>query len=385
MPGELPGGVRPIDPVAIGPLKITAVATALDPTDLSSAVSSLPGLLADPGVLADPGLVRLVTPDPDRRAATLEDWIQRHLDSPDAPGPAGHGYTADMIASRQLYYSFPISESVLGICLDTINHLGYADGSLGDAQLAWMEQQLIAAHSTYVDAGGTKVTTGNDDRVVVLFSHHNLFTINTLIADSFFPTDQRRGFDVLRSILRRFPNVVAWVNGHSHVNRITPVPDPTGQTGGFWEISTAAHIDWPEQARLVEIVDNCDGTLSIFGTLIEHASPVSVDITDPSSATVTQLASLSRELAANEPQASMTALGFPTDRNVELLIRSPFTVCTPAAPVPDVGSDGGGPGVGSGSDRIPATGSAAGPSLAAGGALAAAAAAALALRRRTEP
>ncbi|MGH9274483.1 MAG: TIGR03767 family metallophosphoesterase, partial [Acidimicrobiales bacterium] len=341
-PGELPGGVHPFDAVATGPLKITAVGTALDPADLSSALSSLPGLLADPTVLAQPGLVRVVTPDADRGVATLANWIQRHLDSPDDPGPAGHGYTADMIASRQLYYSFPVSDSVLGICLDTINHGGYADGSLGDMQLAWMEQQLITAHSSYVDTAGTTVTTGNDDRLVVLFSHHNLYTIGTPFPDPFTPTDPRRGFDVLQAILRRFPNVVAWVNGHSHVNRITPVPDPTGQTGGFWEISTAAHIDWPEHARLVEIVDNCDGTLSIFGTLIEHASPASVDITDPSSASVTQLASLSREMSANEPQASMAALGAPTDRNVELLIRSPFTVCSPAAPTPAPGTGGAG-------------------------------------------
>ena len=379
-PGELPGNVHPFDAVATGRLKVTAVATALDPTDLASAVSALPGLLEDPGVLATPGLVRVVTPDVDRRAATLADWIRRHLDSPDAPGPAGHGYTPEMIASRQLYYTFPISESVLGICLDTINHGGYADGSLGDTQLAWLERQLVAAHSAHYDAGGAKVTTGADDRLVVLVSHHNLYTLNNPVPDPFAPTDALHGFDVLHALLRRFPNVVAWVNGHSHVNRITPVPDPTGQTGGFWEISTAAHIDWPEHARLIEIVDNCDGTLSIFGTLIEHASPASVDITDPTSASVAQLASLSRELSANEPQAAMSALGAPTDRNVELVIRAPFTICTPPAPAPTppLGGD-----AGAGVGRLPATGGADVAGVAA--ALAAAGGAALALRRRVDP
>ncbi len=380
-PGELPGGVLPFDVVATGPLKITAVATALDPADLASAVSSLPGVLQDPTVLADPGLVRLVTPDAERRAATVDHWIQRHLDSPATPGPAGHGYTQDMRASRQLYYSFPIGEHVLGVCLDTINHLGYADGSLGEGQLRWLEQQLVAVHGTYFDAAGTKVATGHADRIVVLFSHHNLFTIDTLLPDPFAPTEARHGFEVLRGLLRRFPNVVAWVNGHSHVNRITPVPDPTGQSGGFWEISTAAHIDWPEQARLVEIVDNCDGTLSIFGTLIEHAAPAAVDLTDPAGATVAELASLSRELSANEPQASMAALGAPTDRNVELLIRSPFPVCPPPSPTaPDPRGGGSGPGGAPG--RLPATGSGA-PAMTAA-ALAAAAGGALALRRRVE-
>ncbi len=377
-PGELPAGVRPFDAVATGPVKITAVATSLDPTDLSSALGALPGLVTDPTVLSNPGLARVVAPDPTRASASVEQWIQRHLDSPAAPGPAGHGYTADMIASRQLYYAFPVSETVLGLSLDTINHGGYADGSLGDVQLAWLERQLIAAHSTYYDPGGAKVTTGADDRLVVLFSHHNLYTLGNPLPDPFAPQDPRRGFEVLQAMLRRFPNVVAWVNGHSHVNRITPVPDPSGQTGGFWEISTAAHIDWPEQSRLVEITDNCDGTLSIFGTLIEHAAPASVQLTDPASASPSQLASLSRELAANEPQASMAALGAPTDRNVELVIKAPFSVCGPAAQPPSTGATTGG----SGADRLAATGSstAVGPAVA----LAAAGGAALALRRRTE-
>lgn len=374
-PGELPGGVAPFDAVATGSLKVTAVATAQDPSDLSSALSALPGLLGDPTVVADAGLVRPVTADPDRRAATVAAWIQRHLDSPATPGPAGHGYTADMIASRELYYSFPISEAVLGISLDSINHGGYADGSLGDTQLAWLERQLIDAHGSYYDTAGVRISTGTSDRLVVLFSHHNLHTLENPAPDPFAPNDARRGFAVLQAMLRRFPNVIAWVNGHSHVNRITPVPDASGQTGGFWEISTAAHIDWPEHARLIEIADNCDGTLSIFGTLIEHASPASVDLTDPSSATVEQLASLSRELSANEPQASMAALGQATDRNVELLVRSPFSACTSAAAPSTPAAETGG---------IAATGRDPRPSLAAGGALAAAAAAALALRRRVE-
>ncbi len=376
--GELPGGATPLDVVATGPVKITALATALDPAEAPAAVGMLPGLVTDPTVLADPGLARVVTADASRAAATVAHWIQRHLDSPARPGPSGHGYTPDMLASRQLYYTFPINERVLGISLDTIHHGGYADGTLDDVQLAWLEGQLASAHGRHLDAGGTSVTTGNDDRLVVLFSHHNLRTLGNPFPDPFHPDRPRRGFTELRALLRRFPNVVAWVNGHSHVNRITPVPDPTGQTGGFWEISTAAHIDWPEQARLVEMADNCDGTLSIFGTLIEHAAPATVELTDPAAATPSQLASLSRELSANEPQVDPDAIGGPEDRNVELLIKAPFSSCTPApAPRPPDGT--GNPPAGGG--RLPATGGSVplGPV----GLAAAAGAAGLALRRRT--
>ena len=46
-------------------------------------------------------------------------------------------------------------------------------------------------------------------------------------------------------LLHRFPNVIAWVAGHSHVNDVTPYPDGHGH--GFWSIRVAAEADWPQQ------------------------------------------------------------------------------------------------------------------------------------------
>lgn len=356
-PGELPGGVMPFDPILTGPLKVTAVGTSFRPGDLGEAVQALPGLLADPAGAG--AAVRVVTADEQRRAVTLERWIRAHLDSDGGPGPIGHGYAEDMIESRRLYYTFPIADGVLGISLDTVNHGGYAEGSIGEAQLQWLEAQLQAA----------------SEQLVVLFSHHNLYTLENPFPDPFAPADPRLGFEALRALLAAHPNVIAWVNGHSHVNRITPVPDAGGTSGGFWEISTAAHVDWPEQARLVEVVDNRDGTLSIFATLVEHAAPPSVELSDPARATPMELASLSRELSANDPQVDPGALGAELDRNVELLIASPFASASPAP--------GGGPGHGSPpAGRLPATGgSALGPAAVV---LGAAGAAALASRRRIQ-
>ena len=71
------------------------------------------------------------------------------------------------------------------------------------------------------------------------------------------------------ALLLAHPCVVAWVNGHSHQNRIWARPRPGG--GGLWEINTAAHIDWPLQSRIIEVADNRDGTLSLFTTVVDHA------------------------------------------------------------------------------------------------------------------
>ena len=71
----------------------------------------------------------------------------------------------------------------------------------------------------------------------------------------------------MQALLLRHPHVVAWVAGHSHVNSIEA---HSGERGGFWSIRVAAEIDWPQQSRLIEFMDNRDGTLSIFGTILDH-------------------------------------------------------------------------------------------------------------------
>ncbi len=132
----------------------------------------------------------------------------------------------------------------------------------------------------------------------------------------------------MQDLLLRFPNVIAWVNGHTHINQLLGYARAAGApfAGGFWEVNTAAHIDWPQQSRLVEIADNRDGTLSVIVTIVDTAAP-------PSSggrrAGPLDLASLSRELGLNDWQAPQPAGGVDgrrgsvTDRNAELIVPAP--------------------------------------------------------------
>ena len=68
-------------------------------------------------------------------------------------------------------------------------------------------------------------------------------------------------------------------------------------------------------------MDNLDGTLSIFTTAVDHAAlPSYGRRTDG----VLQLASLSRELAANDWQSDPRRReGVRGDRNAELLVAAP--------------------------------------------------------------
>ncbi|HYS32417.1 MAG TPA: hypothetical protein VEM58_09160 [Streptosporangiaceae bacterium] len=75
---------------------------------------------------------------------------------------------------------------------------------------------------------------------------------NELLSASNVPAGSDRiGGDEVAALLLRYPNAVLWVNGHTHRNQVLPHARTAGAAigGGFWELKTAAHIDWPEQRR----------------------------------------------------------------------------------------------------------------------------------------
>src|SRR3546814_10475723 len=53
---------------------------------------------------------------------------------------------------------------------------------------------------------------------------------------------------LFRSMLLKYPVVIGWLNGHTHLNQILA---HTSATGGFWEITTASCIDFPQQQQVV--------------------------------------------------------------------------------------------------------------------------------------
>ncbi|MFI1499519.1 TIGR03767 family metallophosphoesterase [Streptomyces platensis] len=242
---------------------------------------------------------RRVTPDERRAPFTRTEYLHAHLDpAHTGPGPHGHGYTAAHLDGNRLYYSFRISDDVLGISLDTTDPGGHYTGSVGDAQLRWLERTL-------------KENEKGEKAHVLVFSHHTSKTMNNTRPDPARPQEKRHTGAELVEVLAAHPGVVGWINGHSHKNEIIAHE-------GFWEISTASHIDFPQLARVIELVDNHDGTLSLFTTLVESAAPHRTDFSDLSQ---TGLAALYRELSFNAPQARTDLAGTARDRNVELLLK----------------------------------------------------------------
>lgn len=262
-------------------------------------------------------IIATVTPDERRMPFDPAGFVAAHLDEANTgPGPVGHGFTDANADGVDCFYTFPIAEGVTGISLDTTTLAGLANGSIGKAQYDWLESTLRASSSVYYDLLGRRRTQQVTDELFVLFSHHTSDTMNNPLPDRRRPSEIRFIGEILVAMLKRYPNVLAWVNGHTHHNKVR-AHTSAGPERGFWEINTASHIDHPQLARCIEIVDNADGTMSLFTTLLEADSPYQVDHGDFSPA---GLASLYRELSVNDLYADPADLGSPADRNVELLV-----------------------------------------------------------------
>jgi metallophosphoesterase (TIGR03767 family) len=288
--------------LAVGPLKVISPPAGISDTDVKDALADLDPLRLIDDLVVSP-YIRPVTPDPKRRSVTRKQIVEEHFTTTGAP--VGHGFTDANRADGTAYYFFDEGD-FRHVVMDSVNPNGYADGSLDPAQFTWLKATIEAA----------------DGMAVIVYSHHTSTTMsNPLIltgGDAGLP--RVLGGDVVAYLLTQ-PHVIAWVNGHTHRNEVKPQKRADGP-GGFWEINTASHIDYPQQARIIEIADNLDGTWSIICTILDHAGPPSYggDLSN----TLT-LASLSRELAANDPQNNLAAsTGSPLDRNVELLIDNPL-------------------------------------------------------------
>jgi metallophosphoesterase (TIGR03767 family) len=324
--GNAPASVDLFRAIAVGCLKVFPSA-ALDPARFSNADSS--EVFAQ---IADPSFIqtllagaRPVPPDPDRRIISTEEYKREVGGS--------HGYRHVEARERRAsdgvatYYSFRPRRGIEVISLDTVAEGGGDRGNLDDPQYRWLERRLRAAERA--------------NRLVIAFGHHTLGTMDNtrndeLAGDCEPPkpgcdADPRRstplhrglaGRNSVRDLFLRYPNVIAYVAGHTHGNRVNVY---RRCTSGFWEINTASHIDWPQQSRLLEVMDNRDGPLSLFGTLLDHASPIATPAPGSAAAAFTdaQLGSLARVLAWNDPQNETEHLGRRNDRNVELVLLDP--------------------------------------------------------------
>jgi 3',5'-cyclic AMP phosphodiesterase CpdA len=316
------------------------------------------------------GFAPTVGSECDRYAADAQDACRRAsaaLPACSASDPSTClGRPPQAVANHDGYYSFAPKPGLRFLVLDTItDECGLevcAEGSIDGPQFHWIRRQIEAAAAS--------------GQYVVLFSHHTLRTTRFPSTDpsegTAAPTEETAeeesihfgervdrkdgqpqnpgGGETLEELYCEYPNVLAHVSGHEHANyverhscaRDEPPPPLCAAAAkcpnpSFWHISTAAHIDWPQQARMIELV-NDGGQMSFVLTMLDHDGPA-----NPGGApsprggqgqahdSVLRLASIGRELAYNDYQAGQfsSARGDRRDRNVILPTDRPPPPFTP--------------------------------------------------------
>ena len=293
--GTIPGNTT-IGEVAVGDLK--AIAMPEHWTDEAKA-KLISGLISgDPAALEmlselDP---YEVTADKRRRKTSLQEFVDSHVH--DEAKPTGHGFKA----GGEAYYRYDVNDEVTFVVLDTVNPAGGFHGSIDAEQLEWLDDVLAS--------------TDYDERLAVIASHHDVASL----------TNDMSGADGARRVLgneieqtvSRHESAVLWLNGHTHRTSVKP-------HGSWWEVTAPSLVDWPQQGRVIELLSDGD-VLTIATTMLDHAGPArwSGSVED-----VRHLASLSRELSANDwqrpgvPLGEHPGAGSAKDRNVLLHLLDP--------------------------------------------------------------
>ncbi|MFN2616320.1 MAG: hypothetical protein ABR581_04255 [Thermoleophilaceae bacterium] len=259
----------------------------------------------------------------------------------------GHGFKlvdpAEQSASHGVatYYAWDPKPGLRFINIDTVSEGGVAgdssSGNIDDPQWQWLQRQIVDAER----AG----------KLIVVIGHHPIRSLTAHVPDEEASPcsandahghDENPGCDRdprnsqplhvgadLVQLLSSHHRVVAYVAGHTHENKVLACGQPTGcpSGGNWWEITTSATADWPQQHRLVELMDNHDGTLSIFGTTLDHGSAIGIPASNSSASGFSDetLASIARNMSWNDPQGLHGHEGTVQDRNVELLVDDPRT------------------------------------------------------------
>ncbi len=211
---------------------------------------------------------KVTAADPNRRSLTIKEWIGEFYNT--TSNPPGHGFSTENLDNGFASYSFepksdiPFKVIVLDNTQSEVEPLdiGYGHGSLDKTRYDWLISEL--------DKGQ------KEDKLMIIAAH---IPIGVEVDDggpgssmawsaSAYVTEK----DLITK-LHEYPNLVLWIAGHRHRNKISAFmsPDPNRPELGFWQIETSSLRDFPQQFRIFELVRNSDNTVSIITANVDPA------------------------------------------------------------------------------------------------------------------
>lgn len=241
-----------------------------------------------------------VLPDPARRLLDRSDIVSALRAGPATPGPVGHGYPEGADVSTGAHWTSDVVPGLLRVlALDTSDFSGGSPGMVKRSVFdGWLRTELERAQ--------------RDGVLVMLASHHPTTSIDRREGEFGAEVADAVSAAEVEARVASYANVIAWLVGHEHDVRVRPVRGADAAHPGYWEVQSGSMADWPNQARAMEVVDNGDGTLSLFGTMIDFTATSCME------RRFRRLAMMDY-LSAWDHSHAGTAL----DRNVELVIPIP--------------------------------------------------------------
>ncbi|MEI8258202.1 MAG: hypothetical protein WCJ30_21195, partial [Deltaproteobacteria bacterium] len=199
-----------------------------------------------------------VVVDPRREQLDRSTIVSTLQGGPATPGPVGHGFTAGQDVSMGANYVVDVVPNLLRIiAVDTSDHTGGSPGLVERALIdTWLRPQLDRART--------------DGVLVMLASHHPTSDIDTSAGEVGDVVPTAVPGSEIETLVAGYPGVIAWLVGHDHQVRVRAIRGADAAHPGYWEIQSGSIADFPSQARVVELVDNGNGTLSILGTMIDY-------------------------------------------------------------------------------------------------------------------
>jgi metallophosphoesterase (TIGR03768 family) len=198
-----------------------------------------------------------VAADTNRYALTKSAWMNEFFTT--RSSPVGHGFTQANVTNEFACYSFepktnmPIKVIVLDDTQMDVNFNDHENGYLDTNRFAWLIGEL--------DKGQ------DENKLMIISAHIPIELINYGGTNSPISSAQ------LLAVLHTYPNLILWISGHVHRNKVTPQPSPYKDRPeyGFWEVETASLRDFPQEFRTFEILRNTDNTISILATDVDPA------------------------------------------------------------------------------------------------------------------
>jgi 3',5'-cyclic AMP phosphodiesterase CpdA len=139
--------------------------------------------------------------------------------------------------SEALNYVRDVGNSLRLIVLDLVRRDGGSGGLVSAGQPEWLAQQLDSS----------------EQRWVIVISHQ--------------PLAGAAGGEQLLALMDRYPRVIAALAGHIHRNEIRARHTPAG---GYWLVTTASLIDFPQQARALRLLATAGGGVALQTWMLDH-------------------------------------------------------------------------------------------------------------------